>query len=157
MRDRQKLPLTSFHWGTYRVEAREGQVLALHPFEEDPDPSPIGQGYLGLLNGPDRITAPMVRKSWLNGSPSKTGEQRSKEDFVELSWDEVNILVAKELRRVIDTHGNESIFAGSYGWASAGRFHHAGRGARLGPVEKRLANASFDLKYTLDLNRDAER
>ena len=125
MIDRQKLPLTSFHWGTYRVEAREGQVLALHPFEEDPDPSPIGQGYLGLLNGPDRITAPMVRKSWLNGSPSKTGEKRSKENFVELSWDEVNILVAKELRRVIDTHGNESIFAGSYGWASAGRFHHA--------------------------------
>ena len=125
MRDRQKLPLTSFHWGTYRVEAREGQVMALHPFEEDPDPSPIGQGYLGVLNGPDRITSPMVRKSWLDGSPNKTGEKRSKENFVELSWDEANILVAKELRRVIDTHGNESIFAGSYGWASAGRFHHA--------------------------------
>jgi biotin/methionine sulfoxide reductase len=23
------------------------------------------------------------------------------------------------------THGNEAIFGGSYGWASAGRFHHA--------------------------------
>ena len=23
------------------------------------------------------------------------------------------------------THGNESIFGGSYGWASASRFHHA--------------------------------
>ena len=31
----------------------------------------------------------------------------------------------EELLRVIDKHGNESIFAGSYGWASAGRFHHA--------------------------------
>ena len=29
------------------------------------------------------------------------------------------------MRRVIDTHGNDGIFAGSYGWASAGRFHHA--------------------------------
>ncbi len=31
----------------------------------------------------------------------------------------------QELRRVVDTHGNEAIYGGSYGWASAGRFHHA--------------------------------
>ncbi len=29
------------------------------------------------------------------------------------------------MRRVVDTHGNEAIYGGSYGWASAGRFHHA--------------------------------
>jgi biotin/methionine sulfoxide reductase len=69
-------PLTSFHWGTYRVEAREGEVVALHPFEEDSDPSPIGQGYVGVLNDPDRITAPMVRKSWLEGGPGAAGECR---------------------------------------------------------------------------------
>jgi biotin/methionine sulfoxide reductase len=34
-------------------------------------------------------------------------------------------LVAGELKRVISEHGNQSIFAGSYGWSSAGRFHHA--------------------------------
>src|SRR5882757_1993808 len=33
--------------------------------------------------------------------------------------------LAGELRRVVDTHGNEAIYGGSYGWASAGRFHHA--------------------------------
>ena len=33
--------------------------------------------------------------------------------------------VAGELARVRDQHGNESIYGGSYGWASAGRFHHA--------------------------------
>ena len=125
MIDKRDLPLTSFHWGTYRVEAREGEVVALHPFEEDPDPSPIGQAYVGVLNGPDRITAPMVRKSWLEGGPGVAGEMRGQEGFVEVSWDEVERLVAKELRRVIDDYGNESIFAGSYGWASAGRFHHA--------------------------------
>ena len=43
----------------------------------------------------------------------------------EIDWNEAENLVAKELKRVIDNHGNESIFAGSYGWASAGRFHHA--------------------------------
>ena len=125
MSNRRDLPLTSFHWGTYRVEARDGEVVALHPFEEDPDPSPIGQGYVGVLNGPDRITIPMVRKSWLEGGPGTGGHLRGQEDFVGVSWDEAERLVAKELRRVIDDYGNESIFAGSYGWASAGRFHHA--------------------------------
>ena len=33
--------------------------------------------------------------------------------------------MAEELQRVIQNHGNQAIFAGSYGWASAGRFHHA--------------------------------
>ena len=41
------------------------------------------------------------------------------------SWDELTELLAGELRRVVDTHGNEAIYGGSYGWASAGRFHHA--------------------------------
>ena len=42
-----------------------------------------------------------------------------------MSWDELTELLAGELRRVVDTHGNEAIYGGSYGWASAGRFHHA--------------------------------
>ena len=120
-----KLPLTSFHWGTYRVEARDGEVVAMHPFEEDPDPSPIGQGYVGTLKGTSRITSPMVRKSWLASGPGTRGKLRGQEEFVPVSWDKAEKLVAAELARVIEHHGNESIFAGSYGWASAGRFHHA--------------------------------
>ena len=106
MTNRDRHPLTSFHWGTYRVEARDDEVVALHPFEEDPDPSQIGQGYVGVLNGPDRITAPMVRKSWLEGGPGTAGELRGRDDFVEVGWDEAERLVAAELRRVIDAHGN---------------------------------------------------
>src|SRR5690606_19995242 len=34
-------------------------------------------------------------------------------------------LVAAELRRVYDGCGPEAVFGGSYGWASAGRFHSA--------------------------------
>ena len=34
-------------------------------------------------------------------------------------------LAAGELRRVYDEHGPRGVFGGSYGWASAGRFHHA--------------------------------
>lgn len=117
--------LTSSHWGTYRVEVRDGRVTALHPFEEDLDPSPIGNGIVDVLEGPTRITAPMIRKSWLEGGPGTAGDKRGQDSFVEVSWDEANRLVANELERVIRDHGNRSIFAGSYGWASAGRFHHA--------------------------------
>ena len=34
-------------------------------------------------------------------------------------------MAADALRRVVAEHGNEAIFGGSYGWASAGRFHHS--------------------------------
>ena len=121
----EELPLTCFHWGSYRVEVKDGELIALNPFEEDPDPSPIGQGYVGVLNDANRITAPMIRSSWLKGGPGTAGDLRGKDEFVRVSWAEAERLIADELTRVVDKHGNESIFAGSYGWASAGRFHHA--------------------------------
>lgn len=117
--------LTSTHWGTYRAEVTGGKVIALTPFEHDPDPSPIGAGILDVLDGPTRITAPMVRKSWLRGGPGTAGELRGEEEFVEVSWPEATRLVADELTRIRRDFGNQAIFAGSYGWASAGRFHHA--------------------------------
>jgi biotin/methionine sulfoxide reductase len=67
----------------------------------------------------------MARESWLEKGPGTAGEKRGSESFVELTWDEANRLVANELQRVREQHGNSAIYAGSYGWASAGRFHHA--------------------------------
>ena len=117
-------PLTSTHWGTYEVEVRDGRIAALRPFEHDPDPSPIGQGMVDVLDGPTRIDAPMVRKGWLENGPGG-GDGRGREPFVEVSWDEAERIVAEELDRVRRKFGNQAIYAGSYGWASAGRFHHA--------------------------------
>ncbi len=117
--------LTSSHWGTYHVDVDGGRVTGLRAFADDPDPSPIGPGILDVLDDPLRITQPMVRKSWLDGGPGTAGEARGKEAFVAVSWDEVNRLVATELKRVRESFGNKAIYAGSYGWASAGRFHHA--------------------------------
>src|SRR3546814_9329387 len=34
-------------------------------------------------------------------------------------------MAAAELERIKAAHGNSAFYAGSYGWASAGRFHHA--------------------------------
>ena len=71
-----------------------------------------------------RVRRPAVRKSWLEKGGAAP-EKRGQEPFVELEWDQALDLVAKELKRVKDTHSNRSIFGGSYGWSSAGRFHHA--------------------------------
>lgn len=117
--------LTSSHWGTYRVETEKGVVKALHGFEEDGDVSPIGPGIVDVLDAPSRIRAPMVRKSWLESGPGSNNHLRGAEPFVEVTWDKAEKLLAEELTRVKNQFGNEAIFGGSYGWSSAGRFHHA--------------------------------
>ncbi|MDC3173843.1 molybdopterin guanine dinucleotide-containing S/N-oxide reductase, partial [Candidatus Pelagibacter sp.] len=119
------LPLTSSHWGTYRAKVENGKVSELVGWEHDKDPSPIGPGILDVQHGPTRIDAPMVRKSWLENGPGSKNELRGIDPFIEVSWDKANKLVAEEFKRVINNFGNSSIFGGSYGWASAGRFHHA--------------------------------
>ena len=66
----------------------------------------------------------MVRQGWLEGGPGCT-DSRGQEPFVPISWDMALQLAADELERVRKQHGNTAIYGGSYGWASAGRFHHA--------------------------------
>jgi biotin/methionine sulfoxide reductase len=119
------LPLTSSHWGTYRAKVKDGKVSELIGWEHDKDPSPIGPGILDVQHGPTRIDSPMVRKSWLENGPGNRNDLRGIDPFIEISWDKAETLVAEELNRVKNNFGNSSIFGGSYGWASAGRFHHA--------------------------------
>jgi biotin/methionine sulfoxide reductase len=118
--------LTTAHWGVYEVEYDDkGQPVRLHPFSKDPDPSPIGLHMLSDEVARLRVRRPAVRKSWLEGGPGAATEKRGQERFVEVSWEQALDLVAKELTRVKGTHSNRAIFGGSYGWSSAGRFHHA--------------------------------
>ncbi|WP_100639581.1 molybdopterin-dependent oxidoreductase [Marinobacter salexigens] len=117
--------LTSSHWGTYRVHARNGRVTALEGFERDDDPSPIGQGIVDVLGGPMRIKKPMVRRGWLENGPGNVEGGRGTDEFVEVSWPRAIKLVVEELSRVRGQYGNQAIYGGSYGWSSAGRFHHA--------------------------------
>ncbi len=117
---------TAAHWGTYEVEYDDdGKAVKLHPFSRDPDPSPIGLHMLSDEVSRLRVLRPSVRKSWLEHGPGAAPEKRGQEPFVEVSWDEALDLVAKEIARVKEKHSNRSIFGGSYGWSSAGRFHHA--------------------------------
>ena len=118
--------LTLAHWGAYEVEYDEkGQAVRLHPFSKDPDPSPIGLHMLSDEVARLRVRRPAIRKSWLEKGPGTRNELRGQEPFIEVPWDEALDLVAKELARVKSTWSNRAIFGGSYGWSSAGRFHHA--------------------------------
>ncbi|MEO8204062.1 MAG: molybdopterin-dependent oxidoreductase [Betaproteobacteria bacterium] len=117
--------LTSTHWGVYEVEREAGGISALRPFAQDPDPSPIGGAMAAAITGPTRVRRPAVRRSVYEGGPGSAPERRGIDPFVETSWDEALALVAGEIARVRAAHGNAAIYAGSYGWSSAGRFHHA--------------------------------
>ncbi|MBB2933440.1 biotin/methionine sulfoxide reductase [Amycolatopsis bartoniae] len=102
--------------------APDGRLrVAAHP--EDPSPSPLLGNFADTLRHPTRVAAPAIRRGWLERGPG-SDPGRGDEEFVEVSWDEALDLLASELRRVRDLHGNEAIFGGSYGWGSAGRFHH---------------------------------
>ncbi|TPJ73736.1 molybdopterin guanine dinucleotide-containing S/N-oxide reductase [Mesorhizobium sp. B2-7-1] len=117
--------LTTMHWGTYEIRAENGRLVGVEPWSGDPDPSPIGRSMLGTVQGELRVARPAIRRGWLEGDRSSPASRRSDEPFVEVPWETALDIVAAELERVRATHGNSAIYAGSYGWASAGRFHHA--------------------------------
>ena len=111
------------HFGTYRVGRDAAGAPELHALPDDPAPSRLGHGLLELARHPTRVSGPMVREGWWRGTSA--GEARGCEPFLPVSWDAVLDRLALTLEDVRTRHGNAAIFAGSYGWASAGRFHHA--------------------------------
>lgn len=113
------------HWGTFTAEVEDGRLVGVRPFAQDPDPSPIIHSMVDAVYDESRIMRPMIRKGWLDHGPGGTREARGTEPFVAVPWDEALDLVATEIDRVRTEHGNQAIFGGSYGWSSAGRFHHA--------------------------------
>jgi biotin/methionine sulfoxide reductase len=116
---------TSSHWGNYRVEVGDGRVVAIHSYAVDVNTSPIGQSLLNAQDPGCRVPQPMIRKGYLDNGRNSDGAARGREPFVAVDWDTALDIAASALQRVRSQFGNESIFAGSYGWASAGRFHHA--------------------------------
>ena len=115
---------TATHWGAGVFNPEFPDEIAPHPF--DADPSPINENILSSITGDARVLYPSIRLGWLkklNGESDSN--ERGNDSFVRVSWEVVLNLVYQELTRTIRDFGNESIFAGSYGWASTGRFHHA--------------------------------
>ncbi|HEV3227266.1 MAG TPA: molybdopterin-dependent oxidoreductase [Acidimicrobiales bacterium] len=112
------------HWGAFRVTVDDNEVQAVAGHPDDPAPSPLLANFVDGVHHRARVARPSIRKGWLDNGPGPDA-RRGADDFVEVEWAEALDLVAAELQRVRTTHGNESIYGGSYGWSSAGRFHHA--------------------------------
>jgi biotin/methionine sulfoxide reductase len=112
------------HWGHYRVTSEDGKVTNVAGSQPDGDPSEIGQSLLDAMDPGCRVARPAVRQSYLNGAPGHQ-KLRGLEPFVEVSWEQALDLASRALGDTIKQHGNAAVFGGSYGWASAGRFHHA--------------------------------
>ena len=111
------------HWGAAEIESDGRQLTSVRPWREDPDPSRILENLAAAHHHPARIDQPYIRKGWLEHGPGPA--DRGSDVFVPVSWAMALDLLAEELRRVYGTYGPGGVFGGSYGWASAGRFHHA--------------------------------
>jgi biotin/methionine sulfoxide reductase len=115
-------PHTS-HWGVF--SARLGEAgLEVRPYAGDPDPNGIIGNFPAALRHSARIGQPAIRRGWLERGPGPD-DRRGRDEFVSVSWERALDLLAGELTRVCDTRGPGAVFGGSYGWSSAGRFHHA--------------------------------
>ena len=122
MTDGRRILPHGSHWGAFGVEVADGRVVATRPFAGDPEPSRLAASVPDAVHHRARIAGPMVRRGWLE---RRDTAGRGRDGYVPVPWDRVVGIVAGEIDRVRREFGNASIFGGSYGWASAGRFHHA--------------------------------
>jgi biotin/methionine sulfoxide reductase len=113
----------SSHWGAFSVVARDRDIEVI-PHSRDSDPSCLLGNLPASVSHKARIAQPMARRGWLENGPGPD-TRRGSDRFVALSWPEALDYAGAELRRVYATHGPRAVFGGSYGWASAGRFHDA--------------------------------
>ncbi len=122
----RKSTQTASHWGVYRVETdpRNDEVLGTEGVPFDPHPSPIQASLPEVVHGGLRIDRPYVREGYLR-SRAASRERRGAEAFVPVEWEEAFRLICDALVEAREEHGNTSVYGGSYGWASAGRLHHA--------------------------------
>lgn len=118
-------PITVMHWGTYHPEYDNGKLVKFEGVAIDPDPSPIANGLIDGYDHPVRIKQPAIRRGFYENGRSSETRNRGNEPFVAVSWEQAERIVADTLQSIKTQYGNEAIFAGSYGWASAGMFHHA--------------------------------
>jgi biotin/methionine sulfoxide reductase len=120
-----KTSLVATHWGNFMVDSDRGEILDVRGHRADESPSPMGRSLLAARDSKARIPRPMVRQGFLQHGRRSDGRRRGVDPFVAVPWDEALDLAADALAAIKAEFGNNSIFGGSYGWASAGRFHHA--------------------------------
>jgi len=116
--------LSGCHWGVFKGIVEDGRAVEFKPWAGDPQPSPQLEGVRDSIYSASRIRYPMVRRAWLEQGPGADPAGRGSGDFVRVSWDKAIELVANEITRVREKHGQQAVFGGSYGWKSPGRLHN---------------------------------
>lgn len=116
---------TATHWGNYLITSDGHEIKEVVPYDTDHHPSEIAQSLLNTLDSNCRIAQPMVRKGYLEKGVNSDRSGRGCEPFVPVSWENAVELASEALQQTKSQYGNKAIYGGSYGWASAGRFHHA--------------------------------
>jgi len=113
------------HWGPFEAEVVNGRLTATRPWAgSGADAAMIGK-WPELVYSATRIERPHVRRAFLERGHRAGGQGRGTDDMVPVEWDTALDLAAAELARIHKDHGPQAVFGGSYGWSSAGRFHHA--------------------------------
>lgn len=110
------------HFGVLEADTDGRSLRNVTGWEGDPDQRQVIHNVATSQHQPARIKRPAIRRGWLQHGPSGAG--RGDEPFVEVAWDEALDLLAAELQRVYATYGSSGVYGASYGWSSAGRFHH---------------------------------
>lgn len=117
--------ITATHWGNYFVDQAPDGTIAVSPVREDREPSAIGRSLSATHASNCRVAQPAIRLGYYKNRRSSDTTMRGKEPFVAVGWDEALDIAAEALAETRAESGNRAVYGGSYGWASAGRFHHA--------------------------------
>ncbi len=119
-----KTILTAAHWGPMLVETDGENVLSSRGALATPFANSLQTAVRDQVHSKTRVRYPMVRKGFL-ASPDKPQGVRGQDEFVRVSWEQALDLIDAQHRRIRDSYGPASIFAGSYGWRSNGVLHKA--------------------------------
>jgi trimethylamine-N-oxide reductase (cytochrome c) len=126
LRQAQQGILTGAHWGAFEAIVSNGKMVGVKAIQDDPYPNELIEMAPHQVHAENRIKYPMVRKSWLEGGVHNSRpELRGHDEWVRVSWDKAQTLIAEQITRLQKEEGPQSIYAGSYGWKSVGMLHNA--------------------------------
>ncbi|ELY4157716.1 molybdopterin guanine dinucleotide-containing S/N-oxide reductase [Cronobacter turicensis] len=116
--------VTAAHWGPMVVETDGETVLSSQGALPTRHPNSLQTAVPDQVHSKARVRYPMARKGFL-ASPDRPQGVRGQDEFVRISWDDALRLIDQQHRRIRESYGPSSIFAGSYGWRSNGVLHKA--------------------------------
>lgn len=116
--------LTAAHWGPLLVETDGEKILSSRGALNTAFTNSLQGAVRDQVHSKTRVRYPMVRKGFL-ASPDRPQGVRGQDEFVRVSWDAALDLIHAQHKRIRESYGPASIFAGSYGWRSNGVLHKA--------------------------------